>query len=110
MCHHTQFCTIFLVGCDDTIAVSLIFKSSKRGDFLSLLNQEIDSFIEADYDVTTIIEQLKGIVYKLNFVHECYIAKLIGFNNFKSLVDEFPAKEDSTPIQKRINTHIEANF
>ena len=45
----------------------------------------------------------------MNFVNECYIAKAIGFDKYKQIVDSFPTKIENNQIQHRLNELILKN-
>ena len=88
----------------DTTIMDMLYRMRIKSNY-----EEVNSFIDADYDVSNIIEQLKQIVFKLNFVNECYIAKLIGFDKFEELVNKFPTNIQDNHIQYRFNEHIQKN-
>lgn len=72
--------------------------------------EDINGFIESDYDVSNIIDYLCEIVSKLNFIHEAYIAKLIGIDKFGAIYDAFPLKKDDHHLSERINERIKPLF
>ena len=72
--------------------------------------REIERFVQAEIDYTGFHEALCGIVYYLNFVHESYIAKTIGFKNYKALVKELPAHLRDGFVQERMQKFIAPLF
>ncbi len=88
----------------DTTILDLLYRLRIKSNY-----EEIDTFIEADYDVSNIIEQLKEIVYNMNFVSECFISKAIGFEKYKLIVESFPAKAENSQIVQRLNEPIAQN-
>lgn len=81
----------------DTTILDLLYRLRIKSNY-----EEINTFIEADYDVSNIIEQLKQVVYNMNFVNECFISKAIGFEKYKRIVDSFPSNTKDNQIQKRL--------
>ncbi|MDI9312641.1 MAG: hypothetical protein QM535_20695 [Limnohabitans sp.] len=88
----------------DTTIMDMLYRLRIKSNY-----EEVNSFIDADYDVSNIIEQLKKIVFKLNFVNECYIAKLISFEKLGELVNKFPIKTQDNYILCRFNEYIQKN-
>ncbi|RYD74985.1 MAG: hypothetical protein EOP53_17295 [Sphingobacteriales bacterium] len=77
---------------------------------LSANHHEIERFVHADIDFTLFHEALCGIVYYLNFVHEGYIAKAIGFKNYKALVAKLPAHLRDGFVAERMEKFIAPLF
>lgn len=85
--------------------------------FTSLLNclyrlrikanyHDIDSFLNADIDFQSFNESLGGIIDYANFVHEAYIAKAIGKNKYKDILNDFPQHLGKETALKRYNNYI----
>lgn len=53
--------------------------------------RELERFVEADIDISQFHHSLLNIVKYLNFVHECYIAKAVGIDEYTQWIDALPA-------------------
>lgn len=53
--------------------------------------RELERFVEADIDIAQFHHSLLNIVKYLNFVHECYIAKAVGIEQYSQWIDALPA-------------------
>jgi hypothetical protein len=53
--------------------------------------RELERFVEADIDISQFHHSLLNIVKYLNFVHECYIAKAVGIDQYSQWIDALPA-------------------
>lgn len=51
---------------------------------------DVETFINADIDFKTFHESLSNIIYYLNFVHEGYIHKIIGKEQYENILYKFP--------------------
>lgn len=89
----------------DTTIMDLLYRLRIKANY-----EYIDSFIEAEYDVDNIIKELVQLVFNLNFVNECFIAKKIGIDKYKGIVNSFPLPLNfaENPLQKRL-IEIEKN-
>ena len=67
---------------------------------------DIESFMHADINFQHFHECLISIVGYLNFVHECYLARAIGYNKYKMILDGFPAHLSDSFVRKRYETKI----
>lgn len=88
----------------NTTIIDLIYRLRIKSNY-----EQIESFIAADYNVSRIIKCLEEIVFRLNFVNECYIAKIIGFKKYAALVESFPTQIEDNQIQYRLNELILPN-
>ncbi len=77
---------------------------------LSAGHHEIERFVHADIDYTSFHESLCEIVYYLNFVHESYIAKAIGFKNYRALVERLPNHLQNGFVYERMQKFIAPLF
>lgn len=77
---------------------------------LSANHHEIERFVHAQIDFQLFHEALCGIVYYLNFVHEGYIAKAIGFKNYQQLVETLPAHLKNSFVAERMQKFIAPLF
>ncbi len=57
---------------------------------ISSSHREIERFVEADIDFTLFHESLLNIVTYLNGLHESYVAKAMGLEKYKELLQELP--------------------
>lgn len=64
--------------------------------------REIDSFTYENLKADFIHQSLIEIVNKLNFIHECYIYKMIGSDTFLSFYLEYSKKNSLPFLEKRI--------
>lgn len=77
---------------------------------LSAGYHEIERFVHAEIDYTAFHEALCGIVYYINFVHEGYIAKAIGFKHYQVLVEKLPAHLREGFVAERMQKFIAPLF
>ena len=68
--------------------------------------RDIESFINADIDFKKFHESLGELIYYLNFIHEGYIAKAIGINNYVEILNSFPSHLNTSTAIKRFNDNI----
>lgn len=89
----------------NTTIMDLLYRLRIKANY-----EYIDSFIEAEYDVDNIIKELVLLVFNLNFVNECFIAKKIGIDKYKQILNSFPLplNFEENPLQKRL-IEIEKN-
>ncbi len=57
---------------------------------VSATQREIERFVEADIDVPKFHQALLNIVKYFNFIHECYVAKVMGLTQYQQWVEELP--------------------
>lgn len=60
--------------------------------------QDIQTFIEAEIDFVEFHNCLQAVVGYLNFVHESYVAKCLGRDEFNELVYSFPCHPSTNPV------------
>ncbi|RDB06893.1 hypothetical protein [Runella aurantiaca] len=53
--------------------------------------RQLERFVEADIDISQFHHSLLNIVKYLNFVHECYVAKAVGIDQYSQWIDALPA-------------------
>ncbi len=67
---------------------------------------DVETFIHADIDFKTFHESLGGIIDYLNFVHEAYIVKIIGYKDYEQILTKFPNHLNKATAVKRYNECI----
>jgi hypothetical protein len=67
---------------------------------------DVETFMHADIDFEAFYKCLIQIVGYINFVHEGYLAKAIGYKKYKTIVNGFPAHLSDSFIQKRFEEKI----
>lgn len=67
---------------------------------------DIETFMHADINFQQFHECLTGIVGYLNFVHECYLAKAIGYKKYEIILNSFPAHLSDSFVKRRYEEHI----
>lgn len=60
--------------------------------------QDIQTFIDAEIDFAEFHDCLQALVGYLNFVHEAYIAKCLGKDEFENLVYSFSRHPSTNPV------------
>tara|TARA_R110002050_G_scaffold109799_4_gene221509 strand:- start:7141 stop:8115 length:975 start_codon:yes stop_codon:yes gene_type:complete len=70
--------------------------------------RDIESFINADIDFKKFHSSLGGLIYYLNFIHEAYITKTIGIDNFEAILTDFPSHLNKKTAIERFEKHIKA--
>lgn len=88
----------------ETTIMDLLYRLRIKANY-----EEIDTFIASEYSVTEIINQLILITNKLNFINECYLARLIGFKKYKEILEKFPSISEENPSMIRYTEHIIKN-
>ena len=68
--------------------------------------RDIESFINADIDFKKFHSSLGELIYYLNFLHEAYIAKTIGINNYEKILTKFPSHLNEHTAIERFEKHI----
>ncbi|RCS28216.1 hypothetical protein DUT90_01135 [Polaribacter sp. WD7] len=92
----------------------IIYKSIPTTSVFNLLYRlrikanyrDIESFINADIDFKSFHKSLGKLIYYLNFVHEAYIAKAIGIDNYEKILNEFPSHLNRETAIKRFEKNI----
>lgn len=77
---------------------------------LSAGYHEIERFVKAEVDFELFHNSLTGIVSYLNFVHESYIAKTIGIENYEALIANLPDFLKNGFVAKRFKEKIKPLF
>lgn len=67
---------------------------------------DIETFMHADINFQQFHNCLINIVGFLNFVHEAYLAKVIGYRKYESILYEFPAHLSDSFVRRRYEEHI----
>jgi hypothetical protein len=63
--------------------------------------RDIKSFINADIDFKSFHTSLGELIYYLNFVHEAYVAKAVGIDEYEKILMNFPGHlNESTAIKR----------
>ena len=73
---------------------------------ISANHREITRFVEADIDFNLFHDSLQYIVGYLNFIHEAYVAKAMGLENYRRFVAGLPQYLQKGFIQQRLEDHI----
>jgi hypothetical protein len=68
--------------------------------------RDIESFINADIDFKAFHSSLGELIYYLNFVHESYIAKAIGLEEYVKILKGFPSHLNESTAIKRFEENI----
>jgi hypothetical protein len=92
----------------------LIYQSMPVTTILNLLYRlrikanyhDVEAFIHAEIDFRTFHECLGGIIEYLNFVHESYIVKVIGNEEYEKILFKYPNHLNKTTAIKRYNEYI----
>jgi hypothetical protein len=77
---------------------------------ISANHREITRFVEADIDFRLFQQSLQYIVSFLNFVHEAYVAKALGLEVYRKLVQKVPPYLQEGFVQGRLKAHIAPLF
>ncbi|WP_159635695.1 hypothetical protein [Sphingobacterium composti Ten et al. 2007 non Yoo et al. 2007] len=62
---------------------------------------DVETFINADIDFRAFHTYLSNIVGYLNYIHEAYICKVIGCEEYEKILNSFPKKLNDDTSQKR---------
>jgi hypothetical protein len=74
---------------------------------ISANHREIERFVEAEIDFKLFHQSLLELVDYLNTIHEGYIAKAIGIEAYRNMVNELPAHLTNGFVKKRLADRIE---
>lgn len=77
---------------------------------ISANHREITRFVEADIDFRLFQQSLQYLVSYLNFVHEAYVAKGLGLENYRKLVQKLPPYLQEGFVKGRMDAHIAPLF
>ncbi len=69
---------------------------------ISANHREIARFVEGDIDMKLFHDSLIGVVEYLNFVHEAYVAKAVGWETYWQWYEALPAYLQQDFMQERI--------
>lgn len=67
---------------------------------------DIETFMHADINFKQFHDCLTSVVGYLNFVHEGYLAKAIGYNKYEKMLNGFPAHLSESFVRRRYEEHI----
>ncbi|MBA9075640.1 hypothetical protein [Rufibacter quisquiliarum] len=73
---------------------------------ISSSHKEIDRFVEAQIDFRLFHESLLEIVSYLNGIHESYVAKAMGIEKYRQLVQELPPHLQNSFVEARLKTQV----
>ena len=73
-------------------------------------HREIERFIEADIDIALFHESLLGIVDYLNFVHEAYVVKGVGIEQYQDWLTQLPTYLRDSFVTQRFEDEIVPNI
>lgn len=85
----------------DTTILDLLYRLRIKSNY-----EDIQTFINADIDFKKLHKSICYIVEYINFVHEAYLAKCIGYKKFSELVNEFPCHFKTNIIKDRFENKI----
>lgn len=68
--------------------------------------RDIESFVNADIDFKSFHTSLGDLIYYLNFIHEGYVAKAIGINEYETILRKFPSHLNKSTAIKRFEECI----
>jgi hypothetical protein len=74
---------------------------------ISASNKEIERFVEADIDFGLFHQSLLALVSYLNGLHEAYVAKAMGLQAYRELLDSLPAHLQGGFVAERLRENIE---
>ncbi|MFC6997757.1 hypothetical protein [Rufibacter roseus] len=77
---------------------------------ISSTQKEIDRFVEAEIDFKLFHESLLSIVSYLNGIHESYVAKAMGIEQYQQLVKELPEHLKHSFVEARLHKQVEPLF
>ncbi|KAA9327335.1 hypothetical protein [Adhaeribacter soli] len=77
---------------------------------ISSTHREIERFVEAEIDFTLFHKSLLNIVSYLNGVHESYVAKALGLEKYKQLLEELPPHLKNSFVEARFREKIQPLF
>lgn len=77
---------------------------------ISSSHREIERFVEADIDFTLFHDSLLNIVSYLNGIHEGFVAKAMGLEKYKKVLEELPAHLKDGFVTARFNEKIKPLF
>jgi len=69
--------------------------------------REIERFVEADIKSKLFHYSLADLVEYFNSIHECYVAKAMGLENYRAFVENLPNYLRKGFVQKRFETVVE---
>lgn len=68
--------------------------------------RELERFVEADINIPQFHRSLLNIVKYINFVHECYVAKAVGIDQYAEWIDALPAYLRDGFMKQRLEQNI----
>ncbi|WP_405201440.1 hypothetical protein [Dokdonia sp. LLG6352-1] len=68
--------------------------------------RDIESFVNADIDFKSFHTSLGELIYYLNFLHEAYIVKAIGIEEYTKILNAFPNHLNKETAIKRFEENI----
>ncbi|MFN8349599.1 MAG: hypothetical protein U0X91_31660 [Spirosomataceae bacterium] len=74
---------------------------------VSATQRELERFVEADIDIPQFHQSLLNIVKYFNFVHECYIVKAIGMEQYRKWIGELPEYLREGFVKQRLEQGIQ---
>ena len=69
--------------------------------------REIERFVEADIQFKLFHYSLADLVEYFNSIHECYVAKAMGLENYRAFVEQLPNYLRKGFVQKRFEAVVE---
>ncbi len=72
--------------------------------------RDVETFINADINFKDFHTNIGSIVGYLNFIHEAYICKVVGLEEYENLTNDFPERLIENTAQKRFEEFIKPLF
>lgn len=83
----------------NTTILDLLYRKRIKANY-----QDIDTFSSNQFKGIEVLENLCSIVNRLNLINEIYVAKAIGLEVYKSMLDRHLAKIDNVTVKNRFLT------
>jgi len=73
---------------------------------ISANHREIERFVEADINFRLFHQCLLDLVSYINFIHESYIVKTMGLEQYEEMISQLPTYVSSGFVKKRLDNQI----
>lgn len=83
----------------NTTIMDLLYRKRIKANY-----QDIETFSSNQFKGLEVLESLCTIIDRLNLVNECYIAKAIGIDKYKVMLDRHLSKVSNEIVKKRFET------
>lgn len=85
----------------ETTLLNLMYRLRIKANY-----HDVEAFINADIDFKVFHECLGRIIDYLNFVHEAYLVKIIGADEYEKILNGFPNHMNESTALERYNAYI----